>query len=34
MEKAGVETEKLKNQKVFYHRVGTGQEEDVLIYED
>lgn len=34
MEGAGTETEKLKNQKVYYHRVGTKQEEDVLVYMD
>lgn len=34
MGKAGTETEKLKFQKVMYHRVGTKQEEDVLIYQD
>lgn len=32
--KAGKETEKLEFQKVYYHRVGTTQEEDVLIYEN
>jgi len=32
MDKAGTETEKLKNQKVYYHRIGTNQEADVLIY--
>lgn len=31
---AGTETEKLKNQRVYYHRVGTTQDEDVLVYED
>ena len=31
---AGQETEKLQFQKVFYHRVGTKQVEDVLVYED
>lgn len=34
MEKAGMETEKLQFQKVYYHRVGTKQEDDVLIYQD
>lgn len=34
MEKAGTETDKLKNQKVYYHRVGTKQEEDVCVYKD
>jgi prolyl oligopeptidase len=33
-DKAGTETEKLQYQKVYYHRVGSSQEEDVLIYED
>lgn len=31
---AGKETEKLEYQKVFYHRVGTKQSDDVLIYQD
>jgi len=34
MDKAGVETDKLGPQKVYYHRVGTKQEEDVLVYMD
>lgn len=34
MDKAGTETEKLKHQKVFYHRLGTKQEADVLIYKN
>ena len=32
--KAGTETDKDSAQKVFYHRVGTSQEEDVLIYQN
>jgi prolyl oligopeptidase len=31
---AGTETEKLKDQRLYYHRVGTKQEEDTLVYED
>jgi len=31
---AGKETEKLEFQKVYYHRVGTTQDKDVLIYEN
>jgi prolyl oligopeptidase len=31
---AGTETKKLAGQKVYYHRVGTKQADDVLIHED
>lgn len=34
MQGAGTETDKLKNQRIYYHRVGTKQEEDTLVYED
>jgi len=32
--KAGTETEKLEYNKIFYHRLGTQQKDDVLLYED
>lgn len=32
--RAGQETDQLRFQKVFYHRVGTKQSEDVLIHEN
>ena len=31
---AGQKTEELANQKIYYHRIGTKQDQDVLIYED
>jgi prolyl oligopeptidase len=31
---AGKETDKLQNQKVFYHNIGTEQKDDVLIYQN
>lgn len=34
MGKAGTETDKLKNHMIFYHRVGTTQEEDVMVFKD
>ena len=32
MAKAGQETDKLENQKVYYHRVGTKQDDDTLVF--
>jgi len=32
MAKAGVETDKLQNQQVWYHRLGTNADQDVFIY--
>ena len=32
--KAGAETDKLAYMKIYYHRIGTSQDEDILIYED
>jgi hypothetical protein len=29
---AGVKTDKLKNSSIFYHRVGTKQEQDVMMF--
>lgn len=31
---AGSQTDELKDNKVYYHRLGTPQDQDVLIYED
>lgn len=32
--KAGMETDKLQNQKVYYHKLGDKQSEDLLVYEN
>jgi len=33
-QKAGSEVDSNKNQKVYYHRIGTSQEDDILVYAD
>lgn len=33
-DKAGEETDSSKNHMIFYHRVGTSQDKDILIHED
>ena len=33
-DKAGAKTEALQDQLIYYHRLGTKQDQDVLIYED
>jgi len=31
--KQGQETDKLQNMKIYYHRIGTKQEQDVLLFD-